>query len=91
MERYSGLFYRGNQTKMFRAWHPEWLQANVVVSIDDDSLLTTKFDWFKRAQFVGATFAPGFKQVSLGHVHSLERARQSHKGHHGTSAFFEMP
>jgi uncharacterized protein YqjF (DUF2071 family) len=92
MERYSGFFYRGNRARIFRAWHPAWLQTTVNATINEDRLLTAKFKWLKEAKFIGANFAPGFKQVSLGRVHSLKDVvGQSRKRSHGASAFYEMP
>lgn len=92
MERYSGFFSRGNRVSIFRAWHPAWLQASVDVSINENRLLTTKFNWFKEAKLVGANFAPGFNQVSLGRVHSLKNVvSQTYRRRHGASAFYEMP
>jgi hypothetical protein len=92
MERYSGFFACGDQVKIFRAWHPAWLQASVDASINENGLLTKKFNWFKEAKLVGANFASGFNQVSLGCVHSLNNALgQSRKRRHGASAFYEMP
>jgi uncharacterized protein YqjF (DUF2071 family) len=92
MERYTGFFYRGNRVKIFRAWHPAWLQTGVDVNINDASLLTKKFSWFKEAKLVDANFTPGFNEVALGRVHSLENmVRRSRNRGHGTSAFFEMP
>ena len=93
MERYSGFFCRSaNRARIFRAWHPAWLQTGLNVTIDNQGLLTKTFDWFKKAKFVGANFAPGFKQVSLGRVHSLKKATgDSHRRGHGASAFYEMP
>jgi hypothetical protein len=92
MERYSGFFYRGNQTRIFRAWHPAWLQTSVNAGIDENRLLTVKFNWFKEAKFVGANFAPGFQHVSLGRVRSLKNVlSQSRRPGQGASAFYEMP
>jgi uncharacterized protein YqjF (DUF2071 family) len=92
MERYSGFFARRNRVMIFRASHPAWQQSEVNVSIDDKRLVTTKFDWFKEAKLVGANFAPGFKQVSLGGVHSLRTLEgQARRQGHGASAFYEMP
>jgi uncharacterized protein YqjF (DUF2071 family) len=92
MERYSGFFYRGSRARIFRAWHPPWLQAHVDATINDEALLTKKFNWFKDAKLVGANFAPGFKQVSLGRVHSLKNvAGHAHRQRHGASTFYEMP
>jgi hypothetical protein len=92
MERYSGFFSRSNEVKIFRAWHHAWLQTSANVSIDENRLLTTKFSWLKDAKFVGANFAPGFKQVSLGRVHSLKKlVGRSRRRRHVISAFYEMP
>jgi hypothetical protein len=92
MERYSGFFSRGNQARIFRAWHPPWLQTSINATINENSLLTTKFSWFKEAKLVGANFAPGFEKVSLGLVHSLKKVvGQSQRRRHGASAFYEMP
>jgi uncharacterized protein len=92
MERYSGFFYRGDRLKIFRAWHPPWLQTSVNATIHENSLVTTKFSWFKEAKPVSANFAPGFEQVSLGGVHSLKSlTRHSCRRRHGASAFYEMP
>jgi uncharacterized protein YqjF (DUF2071 family) len=92
MERYSGFFSHGNRSRIFRAWHPAWLQTSVNATIHNIDLLTQKFSWFKQAKFIGVNFAPGFKQVSLGRVHVLNNvADQSAKKGHGASAFYEMP
>jgi uncharacterized protein YqjF (DUF2071 family) len=92
MERYTGFFSRGSHVKIFRAWHPAWLQTSVNASINEASLLTTKFSWFKEAKLVAANFAPGFKQVSLGRMRSLKNVvGQSRRRRHGVSAFYEMP
>jgi uncharacterized protein YqjF (DUF2071 family) len=92
MERYTGFFCRGSNVKIFRAWHPAWLQSGVNAAIHENNLLTTKFKWFKEAKLVGANFASGFEQVSLGRAHALRNvARQSRQRRHGASAFFEMP
>jgi len=92
MERYTGFFYHGRRTKIFRAWHPPWLETDVDVSLNEISLIANKFPWFKEAKLVGGNFAPGFKRVSLGRVRSLKTsACQSRKRGHGPSAFYEMP
>lgn len=92
MERYSGFFSRGNRVAIFRTCHPAWLQTSADVGINENRLLTSKFNWFKEAQFVGANFAPGFKRVSLGRVHWLKNVvNQTDRRRHGASAFYEMP
>jgi hypothetical protein len=92
LERYTGFFSHGGRTRIFRAWHPTWLQTSVNVNVEEDSLLTAKFSWFKRAKFVDAHFAPGFKQVSLGRVHSLtNEPERGCQRRHGASGFYEMP
>lgn len=92
LERYTGFFTHKHSTKIFRAWHPPWLQTSIDAEIEDAELLTSKFDWFKEAKFVGANFAPGFKQVSLGRMRPLKNVScKIRERRHGTSAFYEMP
>lgn len=92
LERYTGFFAHGSRTKIFRAWHPTWLQTSADANVEEDGLLTAKLRWFEKAKFVGAHFAPGFKQVSLGCVHSLANAHNKRSGRrHGASGFYEMP
>lgn len=92
LERYTGYFAHKNHIKSFRAWHPAWLQTSIGVRIEEDRLLTNKFAWFKEAQFVGASFAPGFKHVWLGRVHSLEDAIQkAPTNRRGLCTLLEMP
>jgi uncharacterized protein YqjF (DUF2071 family) len=92
MERYTGFFHHQNGVKIFRTWHPAWLQTSVNAAIDEDNLITAKFNWFKEATFVGANFAPGFECVALGRLHELKQsACQLRKRTHGPSALFKMP
>jgi hypothetical protein len=58
--------------------------------VENATLVTNKFRWFRNAQFEGACFAPGFENVLLGRAHKLGCNRNL-RNHHGTSSFFEMP
>lgn len=69
LERYTAFNWRGNVRRFFRVWHPPWPQAQVNVSISDDSLLTKKFPWFRDAKLAGANYSPGFDEVWMGRVH----------------------
>jgi hypothetical protein len=71
MEQYTGFFIRRGDARVFRAWHPRWLQAPVRVESLDIGMVLEKFPWFKNATFAGATFAPGFSGVLLGRAHRL--------------------
>jgi uncharacterized protein len=91
LERDTGFFCRGDDLRVFRAWHPPWLQAPIDMTVEDDSLLTTKFPWFKEAKLAAANFAPGFERVWLGRAHRLEKTRAAQSARKVLSAFFEMP
>jgi uncharacterized protein len=71
MERYSGFFFHHGKAKVFRAWHPPFLQARAAVWLTDDSLVKNRFPWFSKAQFVGASYTPGFEGVWIGRPHDL--------------------
>ena len=91
MERCSGFFCRGLEPRVFRAWHPPWLQTPIEIKIEDDSLLTSKFSWFKEARLAAATFAPGFQGVSIGWPHRLAADGRNLTQRKVLSAFYEMP
>ena len=91
MERCTGFFCRGNDLRVFRAWHPPWQQTPIDATIEDNSLLTTAFPWFKEATLAAANFAPGFKRVWLGRAHKLRTDFVQPRSHKVLSAFYEMP
>jgi uncharacterized protein len=89
MERYTGFFCRGNERRVFRAWHPPWLQMPIAAAIEDRSLLDASFPWFRGADLMGANYAPGFDRVWLGKAHRV--AYQRRRKHRALCTFFEMP
>lgn len=62
MERYSA-FNSARSKKRFRVWHPPWPQCPVEAQLEDLALLTMNWPWFRSAQFVGANFSPGVRNV----------------------------
>jgi len=92
LERYTGFFCRGAANHVFRAWHPPWLQAPAEVTIEDLSLVTNRFQWFREAKFAGAHFGPGFPRVMFGRAHRLPSLALPAGGRRKVlSAFYEMP
>ena len=91
LERSTGYYgYRG-AGRVFRAWHPAWLQTTVTVRINEDELIAERFPWFGEARFLEANYAPGFDEVWIGRPHSLEEERsRTRRNRHGPSALFEM-
>jgi hypothetical protein len=92
LERYTGFFHQGKETRLFRAWHPVWQQASVRVTIEERSLIEHRFPWFRQAQFLEANFAPGFERVWLGRPHRLDKLMaETRKDHKRLNVFFDMP
>jgi uncharacterized protein YqjF (DUF2071 family) len=92
LERYTGFFRRGTETRIFRAWHPAWQQTAARVNIEDRDLIVRRFPWFREAQLLEANFAPGFERVWLGCPHRLDKLRaKTGKNHKRLSVFFDMP
>jgi len=89
MERYTGFFSHGSRCRLFRTWHPAWLQNRIHPVIEDHSLISNRFPWFENTRFDSANFAPGFRDVWLGRAHGLNRASNEH--HAVLSGFYEMP
>ncbi len=91
MERYSGFFSRKHETRVFRAWHPLWLHIPVETCIEDNTLVTSRFPWFKEATFTSANFAAGFKRVWVGKPHPITESCGHLPRRHVVSSFYEMP
>jgi hypothetical protein len=91
MERCTGFFCRGNDLRVFRAWHPPWQQTPIHATIEEDSLLTNAFPWFKDAKLSAANFAPGFQRVWLGRAHRVQNVCTERRAHKVLSAFYEIP
>jgi uncharacterized protein len=102
LERYTGYYWhRGG--RVFRAWHPAWLQTTVPVRINEDELIAERFPWFGEARFLEANYAPGFSEVWIGRPHPLAKPMQpfasgeakgctrGRRNRHGSSALFELP
>ena len=66
MERYTAFNSAGGRKRFFRVWHPPWPQCAAAVRLDETTLLTNRWPWFKQAQPVGANFSPGFDEVWMG-------------------------
>ncbi len=93
LERYTGYFWHGGSSRVFRAWHPPWPQTIVEAVIKETGLLARRFPWLVQARLIEANYSPGFDDVWIGRPHTLGAARPSRRprNHHGASAFFEMP
>jgi uncharacterized protein YqjF (DUF2071 family) len=72
MERYTAFNSAGGRKCFFRVWHPPWPQSTVDVKVEDKSLITKIWPWFKEAHLVGANFSPGFDTVWMGRPHSIK-------------------
>jgi uncharacterized protein len=78
LERYTAFARHGRRSRYFDIWHEPWQQTPVHAHITDDRLLRDNFPWFKEAQFVGANYSPGVRDVWMG-----APRRIGHIGHVG--------
>jgi len=69
MERYTAFNSAGGIRRYFRVWHPPWPQCPASVTLDDLTLFTARWPWFKEARLVGANYSPGFDSVWMGRPH----------------------
>jgi uncharacterized protein len=88
LERYTAFTAHGGKRGFFRIWHEPWPQARVNATIQNLSLLTNRWSWFRDAKFVGANYSPGAPKVWMGRPH---RIAQRSRGHVRPIPFFEMP
>jgi len=92
LERCTAYFWHRGMGRVFRAWHPPWLQATVQVRITDNSLVTAAFPWLRDACFVEANYTTGFAEVRIGRPLPVDNPVRGRRiRHHGASAFFELP
>jgi hypothetical protein len=54
MERYTAFNSAGGRRRFFRVWHPPWPQCTAEVTLQNKSLLTQNWPWFREARFMGA-------------------------------------
>lgn len=59
MERYTAFTQRLIGPRMFRVWHEPWPQTAIEVEVTHDTLLTTTGEWWRTAQYAGASYSPG--------------------------------
>jgi hypothetical protein len=69
LERYTAYTLRGRRRKLFRIWHAPWMQTDIAVQIQDESLLSSSFPWFRDARCTGFNFSPGAARVWMGRPH----------------------
>jgi len=92
MERCTGFFRHRDRVRVFRAWHPPWVQTPIAATLKDASLVTKKFPWFEHAAPAGGSLTLGFDRVELGAARLLPGVAGSAGARRSVlSAFYEMP
>lgn len=66
LERYAAFNGTKDRKRMFRVWHPPWMQAAAEVEITDETLLAEKFEWWRYVRFTNARYSPGVEDVLMG-------------------------
>lgn len=69
MERYTAFNSAGRCRRFFRVWHPPWPQCPVSVTLEERTLLTQRWPWFREARLIGANYSAGFDDVWMGRPH----------------------
>jgi uncharacterized protein YqjF (DUF2071 family) len=71
MERYSAFNAARDRKKNFWVWHEPWRQCKASVDITNSTSLTVNWNWFARAELIGANYSPGNQDVWLGRPHRI--------------------
>ena len=66
LERYVAFTQWHALQRMFRVKHEPWPQAQVDVTVGDESLLREDFKWWPETRRVSANFSPGASTVTIG-------------------------
>jgi uncharacterized protein YqjF (DUF2071 family) len=69
MERYTAFNSAVPFRRFFRVWHSPWPQCPVSVAVEDRTLLTQRWLWFREARLIGANYSDGFDEVWMGRPH----------------------
>ncbi|HZI33018.1 MAG TPA: DUF2071 domain-containing protein, partial [Candidatus Binatia bacterium] len=69
MERYTAFNSIGRRKRFFRVWHPPWPQCALFVALEETTLLTQRWPWFRAAHLIGAHYSSGFDEVWMGRPH----------------------
>jgi uncharacterized protein YqjF (DUF2071 family) len=80
LERYVAFTEWRGLRRMFRVEHEPWPQMPVEVTVEDDSLLRERFDWWTEARLAGANFSSGVRAVTIGWPGRVKKGRQSPHG-----------
>jgi len=92
MERCTGFFSHHGGVRLFRAWHPPWVQAPLDATLKEVTLVTKKFPWFGQATLAGANVAMDINRVWLGRARRIPASAAPERAKRRVlSAFFEMP
>jgi uncharacterized protein YqjF (DUF2071 family) len=72
MERYTAFNAARGRRRFFRVWHKPWPQVPAEAALDDWSLLTESWPFFRDARLAGANYSPGVRGVWMGRPHAAE-------------------
>lgn len=65
LERYVAFTEWHGWLRVFRVEHAPWPQTRVDVTVEDESLLHARFNWWPTARLAGANFSPGVNAVTI--------------------------
>lgn len=82
MERYTAFNAARGRRRFFRVWHESWPQTRADARIEDMSLLTESWPFFRDARLVGANYSPGVRSVWMGRPHRVEETQAAGHGLH---------
>ncbi|MDB6117710.1 MAG: hypothetical protein JWO08_1491 [Verrucomicrobiaceae bacterium] len=66
LERYSAFTTFLGLKRRFRVWHPAWQHVTLKAAVYENSLMALTGAWAQEAQFAGAHYAPGFRDIWMG-------------------------
>jgi uncharacterized protein YqjF (DUF2071 family) len=71
MERYTAFNAAQGRHRFFRVWHEPWPQVRAESCLEDGSLLTESWPFFRDAKLIGANYSPGVREVWMGRPHRI--------------------
>jgi len=77
MERYSAFNSALDRKKYFRVWHEPWRQCKARVDMTNATSLAANWKWLTQAEWIGANYSPGLRDVWLGRPPRLKSSCRS--------------
>jgi uncharacterized protein len=88
IERYVAFTSHNGRHRFFRIWHEPWRLVPAEATVFEQGLVTDRWPWFGGAEFVGANYSAGVRDVWMGWPHGTRVGKTRRPG--PLEGFFDL-